>query len=88
MRSRLRHDGGTQPIEAELRDEIDYPYHLLPQIDSNGSLLWIDVSSPTGGVSPLQANLEYAQRVAQNPIQQIVSLARHTGTERRSSPQF
>jgi plastocyanin len=54
---RLRHEGGTQPIEAEIRDEVVYPQHVLPQLTGSGTLVVVDVTSPTGGASPLQANL-------------------------------
>ena len=68
---RLRHEGGTQPIEAQIRDEITYPQHLLPRLMSNGDVVYVEVTSPSGGASPLQADLTYNSNT--NPINQGVS---------------
>ncbi len=70
---RLRHDGGSQPIEAEIRDELAYPLHLLPQIDNNGDIFLVDVTSPNGGASPLQANLTYNHSDPTLPVNQVVT---------------
>lgn len=70
---RLRHNGGSQPIQAQIRDELDYPFHLLRQINDNGDVFLIDVSTPTGGVSPLQANLDYDLTSASGRINQVIT---------------
>ncbi|CAG0927934.1 hypothetical protein TFLX_00709 [Thermoflexales bacterium] len=59
-RIRLRHAGGSQPLQAEIRDELEFPQHVLPHIDNQGNVVYVDVSSPTGGAAPLQAKLKLA----------------------------
>ena len=59
---RLRHEGGSQPIEAEIRDELPYPLHLLRQISSSGQVEMVIVDSATGGASPLRATVGYKER--------------------------
>lgn len=66
---RMRHVGGSEPLQAQLRDLIAYPQHILPQL-VGGEAVYVDVSSPTGGVSPLAAQLSYAQS---GPASQIVN---------------
>lgn len=68
---KLRHEGGSQPLQAQIRDELDYPLHLLPQINGGG-VVYIDVSSATGGVTPLQADLDYVSSTSA-PINQVVT---------------
>ncbi|HQY91259.1 DNRLRE domain-containing protein [Caldilinea sp.] len=65
---RLRHVGGSQPIQAQIRDELPYPLHLLPTIDG-GNVVYVKVESPTNGAMPLQATLDWTG----NPqLQQVV----------------
>lgn len=59
-RIRLRHKGGTQPIEARIQDILPWPSHLHPIADASG-VRYIDVSSSTGGAVPLQANFTLTQ---------------------------
>ena len=66
----LRHDGGSQTIGAELRDELPYPLIVYPTIDSSG-VHYVTVESE-GGVSPLQAKLEVIPPQGGNPPQQVV----------------
>ncbi len=66
---RLRHAGGTQPVQAQIRDELPYPLHLLPRIE-NGQVEYITVASSTGGATPLQASLDYTSDV---PLNQVVT---------------
>lgn len=54
----LRHEGGTQPMQAELRDLLPYPQHLLPRF-IDGDAVYFNVTTPTGGANPLSANLFY-----------------------------
>ncbi len=68
---KLRHEGGSQPIQAQIRDELDYPLHLLPQVNGSGDIVYVNVNSVTGGAAPLQADLSYNS--ASGPINQIVS---------------
>jgi plastocyanin len=51
---RLRHEGGSQPIQARIRDVLPYPMVIVPSVGPNGVNL-IHVTSSTGGVMPLQA---------------------------------
>ena len=67
----LRHNGGTQPIQAQLRDELPYPLVVYPTIDANG-IEYVSVDSPTGGAVPLQAALEVKPPQFPNPPQQVV----------------
>ncbi len=68
---RLRQNGGTQPTEARLRDVLPYPLIVYPTIDSSG-IEYIVVSSPTGGVAPLTAQLEVLPPSGSTPPQQVV----------------
>lgn len=67
----LTNEGGTQPVQAELRDLLPYPFHVLRQINDTGQVYLVDVTSPTGGASPLQADLSY-QSGSGVPIQQQI----------------
>ena len=67
---RLHHEGGTEPIEAQIRDELEYPQHVLPRITGDGRLVYVEATSNSGGASPLSGSIEYAEGV---PPQQIVS---------------
>lgn len=53
----LRHEGGSEPIQAELRDELPYPLHVHPQI-VDGAIHYAVVESSTGGAGPLLAMLD------------------------------
>jgi len=66
----LRHDGGSQPIGAELRDELPYPLIVYPTIDSSG-IHYVTVEDE-GGVSPLEAKLEVVPPQGSTPPQQVV----------------
>ncbi|MCU0490299.1 MAG: DNRLRE domain-containing protein [Chloroflexaceae bacterium] len=54
---RLRHVGGSQPMQARLRDELAYGFRLFPQI-VNGQIEYIVARSATGGAAPLQASYD------------------------------
>src|SRR5690606_19421652 len=56
---RLRHDGGSQPIQAQIRDQLPYPLHMLLHFNDNGAPVFVDVTSPTGGAAPLQADVTH-----------------------------
>lgn len=68
---RLRQNGGTQPMQAQIRDVLPYPLVVYPTIDGGG-VHYVTVSSPTGGAAPLQAQLETIPPSAGNPPQQVV----------------
>lgn len=68
---RLRHNGGTQPMQARLRDVLPYPLIVYPTIDSSG-IHYVTVESPTGGATPLQAQLDVIPPSGGNPPQQVV----------------
>ena len=68
---RLRHNGGTQPIEAAIRDALPYPLALYPTVDLNG-VRYITVESPNGGAAPLVGQLDSTPPSGSNPPQQIV----------------
>ncbi|RME84609.1 MAG: DNRLRE domain-containing protein, partial [Caldilineae bacterium] len=55
---RLKHEGGTEPIRAEIRDRLDYPQHVLPQY-VDGQLKYVNVVDRSPGVNPLEARIEY-----------------------------
>jgi hypothetical protein len=55
---RLRHVGGTGPIQARLRDMVELPQHLLPHTNGSGDVMYVEVTSP-GGAAPLQADIAY-----------------------------
>lgn len=68
---RLRHVGGSQPVQAQIRDELPYPLIVHPTI--NGSAIeYVDVASPTNGAAPLQATLIMRPPQGGNPPQQVV----------------
>lgn len=68
---RLRHAGGSQPVLAQIRDELPYPLIVYPTI-SGGAIEYVSVESPTGGAAPLQATLETRPPQGSNPPQQVV----------------
>ena len=68
---RLRHDGGTQPMQARMRDVLPYPLVVYPTVGPNG-IEYIDVESPTGGATPLQAQIDIVPASAGTPPQQVV----------------
>ena len=53
---RLRHVGGSQPVQAQIRDELPYPLIVYPTING-GAIEYVTVASPTGGAPPLEAAL-------------------------------
>ncbi|MFN8444395.1 MAG: DNRLRE domain-containing protein [Caldilineaceae bacterium] len=67
----LRHDGGTQPMQARMRDVLPYPLIVYPTIDG-GAVQYVTVESPTGGATPLQAQLEVIPPSGSTPPQQVV----------------
>jgi plastocyanin len=69
---RLRHSGGTQPLQAQLRDELPYPLHIHPII-VGGQPVWAQVASATGGAAPLQADVDFRPPQGGGPAQQIVT---------------
>lgn len=70
---RLRHVGGSQPIQAQIRDQIGYPQHLLPGITDAGDIVYVEVTSATGGAAPLQADLTYVQNDTSGALEELVS---------------
>ncbi len=68
---RLRHVGGNQPVQAQIRDELPYPLIVYPTI-SGGGIEYITVESPTGGAAPLQATLDLRPPQGGNPPQQVI----------------
>jgi plastocyanin len=66
----LRHVGGNQPVEAEIRDELPWPLFVYPTIDSSG-VHYITVDHD-GAVSPLQAQLKIKPPQGGDPLQEIV----------------
>ena len=68
---RLRHVGGTQPVQAQIRDELPYPLIVYPTLDASG-VHYVTVESPSGGAMPLQATLEVRRPQGGNPPQQVV----------------
>lgn len=71
---RLKHNGGTEPIEARLRDELPYPLIVYPMIDASG-IKYVDVTNPTGDASPLAAGLDVIPPSGSTPPQQVVKWA-------------
>ena len=71
---RLKHNGGTEPIEAQIRDELPYPLIVYPIIDASG-IKYVDVTNPTGDASPLEADLEVIPPSGGTPPQQVVKWA-------------
>ncbi|MBW7886336.1 MAG: DNRLRE domain-containing protein, partial [Caldilineaceae bacterium] len=70
---RLRHEGGSEPLQAQIRDELPYPLHLLPRLASNGAIVYVEVTSASGGAAPLQADLSYVNGNAAWRLNQLVS---------------
>ncbi|HAJ37037.1 MAG TPA: hypothetical protein DCL15_15255 [Chloroflexi bacterium] len=71
---RLKHIGGSQPVQAQIRDELPYPLIVYPTI-LNGNIEYVRVESPTNGAMPLQAALDVRPPQGGNPPQQIVKWA-------------
>ncbi|MFN8468604.1 MAG: DNRLRE domain-containing protein [Caldilineaceae bacterium] len=69
---RLRHAGGTEPMLARLRDVLPYPLIVYPTVDANG-IHYVNVESPTGGASPLQAQIGVLPPSGSTPPQQVVN---------------
>lgn len=67
----LRNNGGSQPVQANIRDLLPYPLIVYPTIDSSG-IHYVTVESPTGGATPLQAQLEVLPPQGSTPPQQVV----------------
>ncbi len=51
---------------------MPYPLHLLRQIDDDGDIFLVDVTSPTGGAAPLEAELQYDSSDPTVPVNQVV----------------
>ena len=68
----LRHDGGTQPIQAQIRDVLPYPLIVYPTIDGTG-IHYVTVESATGGATPLQAQLDVIPPSGGEPPLQVVN---------------
>ena len=69
---RLRHNGGTQPVQAQIRDALPYPLIVYPTIDGGG-VHYVNVTSTTGGATPLLASLDIKPNPVPNPPQQVVN---------------
>ncbi|NTU65717.1 MAG: hypothetical protein HGB05_20525, partial [Chloroflexi bacterium] len=54
---RLKHVGGSQPIQAQIRDELAYGFRIFPQI-VNGLVEYVIADSASGGAAPLEADYE------------------------------
>ncbi len=67
----LRHNGGSQPIQAQIRDVLPYPLVVVPTVDASGAHYMI-VESATGGAAPLQAQLDVIPPDGVTPPQQVV----------------
>lgn len=67
----LRHNGGAQPLQARLRDVLPYPLIVYPTING-GNIEYIHVESPTGGATPLQAQLDVIPPSGSTPPQQVI----------------
>jgi len=68
---RLKHEGGTEPVQAELRDRLDYPLHLLPYLEQ-GNLVYVGVQERSPGVNPLNARVEYFRPAVSALPEQVV----------------
>lgn len=68
---RLKHEGGTEPIQADLRDQLHYPLHVLSHIDQNRPV-YVAVRERSPGVSPLAAQLNYIPPTDSAPLMQEV----------------
>ncbi len=79
---RLRNNGGTQPVQAQIRDVLPYPLIVYPTIDGSG-VHYVTVTSATGGATPLLASLDVKTNPAPNPPQQVVSWQGIAGARRR-----
>jgi plastocyanin len=58
----VKHEGGTEPIAAEIRDVLEYPQHLLGTVD---------ITEVMTGVTPLFASVEY-KRDPQSSINTLI----------------
>ncbi|MEM7125604.1 MAG: DNRLRE domain-containing protein [Chloroflexota bacterium] len=66
---RLSHTGGSQPIQAQIRDELtDVALHLSPRLNADGQSVYVNVTSPTGGVSPLVAQVRNSDDASSNEV--------------------
>ncbi|MEZ4830407.1 MAG: DNRLRE domain-containing protein [Caldilineaceae bacterium] len=63
----VKHDGGTQPIAAEISDVLAYPQHVVGPIE---------VTEVITGVTPLFATMQYQS----DPVNRINTLIRWQGT--------
>ncbi|MEZ4708379.1 MAG: DNRLRE domain-containing protein [Caldilineaceae bacterium] len=70
---RLRQAGGSGPVAAQIRDQIGFPQHLLPRITQDGSIAYVEVTSATGGASPLEAGLSYVNGDVVGTLEQLIS---------------
>ncbi|MFN8485939.1 MAG: DNRLRE domain-containing protein [Caldilineaceae bacterium] len=67
----LHNNGGSQPVQAGIRDLLPYPLIVYPTVDSGG-IHYVNVESPDGGATPLQAQLEVIPPQGSTPPQQVV----------------
>ncbi|MDQ3249500.1 MAG: DNRLRE domain-containing protein, partial [Chloroflexota bacterium] len=67
----LRHNGGSGPVQAAIRDELPYPLHIHPRI-VNGVPQWVVVESSTGGAGPLLAGLDTKTNPPPAPPSQVI----------------
>lgn len=68
---RLRHNGGSAPIQAEIRDELPYALYTDPSVYYT-SITQLPTVSASGGVSPLQADIEYIPTQWPRPFRYVV----------------
>jgi plastocyanin len=67
----LRHEGGTQPIQAVIRDELPYPLHIHPQV-IDSALHYVVVENPEGSAGPLLAALDLKTNPIPQPPTQVI----------------
>ncbi|MEZ4673029.1 MAG: DNRLRE domain-containing protein [Caldilineaceae bacterium] len=70
---RLRHVGGTAPVDAQIRDQLGFPQHLLPRITQSGDIAYIEITSSSGGATPLAANVSYVDGDQPGVLEQLVA---------------
>ena len=64
----------TQPVQAQIRDALPYPLIVYPTIDGGG-VHYVNVTSTTGGATPLLASLDIKPNPVRIPPQQGGELA-------------
>ncbi|WP_141611224.1 DNRLRE domain-containing protein [Litorilinea aerophila] len=68
---RLKHRGGSGPVQAEIRDRLPYPQHLLPQM-IGGNRQMVKVTERSPGVNPLNARVEVGRNLTTNVVEQRI----------------